>query len=142
MTMVLKQEDMDKNLDAILPEGETYKVKIWGLILKGSTLERFILDSWAVLQNECCYFGITEKHLVIALMGSMNISKMQGKIIIPLDELPPVKRKHGVLPNQKMLILGEGKGKLKISLMDRSVLTSSIKNQREEIQTFCELLGV
>lgn len=141
MTLFLNEEDMHKNLAELLPEGETYQVQIWGLLLGGSSLERFILGKMATLNNVCTYLGVTEKHLVMALMGTVSISQRQGELALPLDEIDQVQVKHSFLPGKSTVILQVGQEKIKLSLMSRNPVTASIKNQKEEIATFCSLLA-
>jgi hypothetical protein len=140
LTLFLNAKDMNDNLDAICPEGETYKVKLWGLILAGTPAERLMLGTRVVQANVCCYFGVTEKHLVVAMMGTTAISTMQEKAVIPLDQVKPVRVRRGLMPGQKIVNIGAKPQTLKLSLMNKNPVTSTIKNQKEAIAAFCDLI--
>ena len=80
MALLMNDTDMKQMLDAICPEGETYQGQAWGTLMSG-TAEMLALGA---LSNVYCYVGVTERFLVIAVLETLDISHIYGKICIPL----------------------------------------------------------
>ena len=115
MALLMNDTDMKQMLDAICPEGETYQGQAWGTLMSG-TAEMLALGA---LSNVYCYVGVTERFLVIAVLETLDISHIYGKICI-------IKMKSG-------------KTKLKLSLVNNSI-TAKVKEQKLGMQKICEAL--
>jgi hypothetical protein len=135
MTLFMNDKDMDEMLNEICPEGETYQGKAWGTLMSG-TAEMLALGA---LSNVYCYVGVTEKTLVIAVLETMDISHIFGKICIPFDEFDELKIKKGLIPSQRIIKAKSGKTKIKLSLVNNTI-TAKIKDQKQGIKTICEAL--
>ena len=78
-------------LNSLLDEGESYKGTVIATIMPSAKF--YLLFAAAgcgaagALANTYCYMGITEKSLNIAAINSINVSKMEGAIKIPLDKI-------------------------------------------------------
>ena len=57
MALLMNAADMDRMLEEIRPEGETYTGKAWGTIM-GGAVEILALGA---LSNVYCYVGVTER---------------------------------------------------------------------------------
>ena len=136
MTLLLNDDDMNRMLEEIRPEGEQYIGKAWGTITGGTAR----ILSLGALSNVSCYVGVTDRSLVIAVMGTFDITQVSRGLCIPFDRIEQVKIRQGLLPSQKMIRLKtEGKS-LKLSLIHNPV-TARVKNQKEGIQKICEALA-
>ncbi len=135
MALLMNDKDMDDMLNEICPEGETYQGKAWGTLMSGTSK----MLALGALSNVYCYVGVTEKTLVIAVLETLDISHIYGKICIPFDEFDEVKVKKGLMPSQRMIKAKSGKTKIKLSLINNTI-TAKIKNQKQGIQTICEAL--
>ena len=136
--------DIDKMemLNAILDEGESYQGTVLATILPSAkTLLMFSAVGGAAagaLANQYCYMGITEKSLNMALINSINVSKSEGSIKIPLDKIESAKvSAGGIRPSATLICSGE---KIKIS-MTKITLGSKITGQKEGIQIICDKLS-
>ena len=86
-----------------------------------------------------CYVGVTERFLVIAVLETLDISHIYGKICIPFDQFDEVKIKKGLVPSQRIIKMKSGKTKLKLSLVNNSI-TAKVKEQKLGMQKICEAL--
>ena len=135
MALFMNDKDMNEMLDGICPQGEAYKGKAWGTLMSG-TAKMLALGA---LSNVYCYVGVTEKTLVIAVLETMDISHIYGKICLPFDKLDEVKVKKGLMPSQRIIKAKSGETKIKLSLVNNTV-TAKIKNQKPGMQVICESL--
>lgn len=135
MALFMNDKDMDQMLNEICPKGETYQGKAWGTLMAG-TAKMLALGA---LSNVYCYVGATEKTLVIAVLDTLDISHIYGKICIPFNEFDGVKIKKGLIPSQRIIKAKSGETKIKLSLVNNTI-TAKIKNQKQGIQTICEAL--
>lgn len=135
MAVLLNDTDMERMLESIRPEGETYTGKAWGTIMAG-TAKMLALGA---LSNVSCYVGATERSLVIAVMDTFDISRIYKKISLPFEEIQQLKIKRGLMPSQRIIQLKGDGIKLKISLVNNSV-TARVKNQKQGMQTICSTL--
>ncbi len=135
MALLMNDTDMDRMLNEICPKGETYRAKAWGTIMAG-TAEVLTLGA---LSNTYCYLGISEHYLVIAIVGTLNIDTIKGKICLPFDKIESVSVKHGIFPSQRIIKLNSENVKLKISLINNP-LGAKVKNQKEGMNGICEAL--
>ncbi len=135
MALFMNETDMNEMLAGICPEGETYQGKAWGTLMSG-TAEMLALGA---LSNVYCYVGVTEKTLVIAVLETLDISHVYGKICIPFDRFDEVKVKKGLMPSQRIIKAKSGKTKIKLSLVNNTI-TAKIKDQKQGMQAICEAL--
>lgn len=135
MALLMNDTDMKSMLESIRPEGETYQGQAWGTLMSG-TAEMLALGA---LSNVYCYIGVTEKSLVIAVLETLDISHIYGRICLPFSELESVKIKKGLVPSQRIIKIKSGKTKLKISLVNNSI-TAKVKEQKQGMKVICEAL--
>ena len=135
MALLLNQEDMERMLKPMLKEGESYKAMTWTTIMAGN-LEVLALGA---LSNVSAYVGITDKELVLAVLGTMNIDKVNGEVHVPFEDIESLKIKKSLIPGQKSLEIKTKEGKLRLSLINNP-LTAKIDNQKETINTICSIL--
>ncbi|WP_022766426.1 hypothetical protein [Butyrivibrio sp. XPD2006] len=134
--------DKMEMLNSILDEGESYQGTAIGTILPSAkTLLLFSAiggGAAGALANTYCYIGITEKSLNMALINSINVSKMEGAIKIPLEKIEKTKvNAGGIRPSATLTCSGE---KIKIA-MTKIMLGSKVTGQKEGIQTICSRLS-
>ena len=120
MALVMNDTDMKRMLEELCPEGETYTAMAWGTIMAG-TAEVLALGA---LSNIYCYIGVTQRSFIVAVLGTFDISKINGKICLPFTGIESVK--------------AEGL-KLKISLVNNTI-TAKVKEQKQGIAGICEAL--
>ena len=95
MALVMNDTDMKRMLEELCPEGETYTAMAWGTIMAG-TAEVLALGA---LSNIYCYIGVTQRSFIVAVLGTFDISKINGKICLPFTGIESVKVKHGLIPS-------------------------------------------
>ena len=115
MALVMNDTDMKRMLEELCPEGETYTAMAWGTIMAG-TAEVLALGA---LSNIYCYIGVTQRSFIVAVLGTFDISKINGKICLPFTGIESVKVKHGLIPSQRIIKLKAEGLKLKISLVNK-----------------------
>ena len=120
MALVMNDTDMKRMLEELCPEGETYTAMAWGTIMAG-TAEVLALGA---LSNIYCYIGVTQRSFIVAVLGTFDISKINGKICLPFQRIIKLK--------------AEGL-KLKISLVNNTI-TAKVKEQKQGIVGICEAL--
>ena len=135
MALLLNQEDMERMLKPMLKEGDSYKAMTWTTIMAGN-LEVLALGA---LSNVSAYVGITDKELVLAVLGTMNIDKVNAEVHVPFEDIESLKIKKSLIPGQKSLEIKAKEGKLRLSLINNP-LTAKIDNQKEAINTICSIL--
>ena len=139
---ITNDNDKMAMLNSILDEGESYQGTAIGTILPSAkALLMFSAIGGGVagaLANQYCYIGITEKSLNMALINSINVSKMEGAIKIPLDNIEKAKvNAGGIRPSAALTCNGE---KIKIS-MTKIMLGSKVTGQKDGIETICSRLA-
>lgn len=111
MALIMNQKDMDRILNAILPEGESYLAKVWATIT-GNVASVLAFGS---LSNTTCYVGVTEKSIVIAKLDFLDMGKADSTCVISYTSLVKLKTGHGLVPKQKSVQLKTSDGtKLKM----------------------------
>ncbi len=135
MAVLLNGEDMERLLEEVRPEGETYRGKTWGTILAGTAA----VLALGALSNVSCYVGVTDDSLVLAVMDTFDISHLHGRLCLPFSQMEKVKIKRGLVPSQRIIKLKSGDTKLKLSLVNNP-LTARIEGQKENIRIICEAL--
>ena len=123
----MNEKDKNEMLEAILNENEAYQCKLWAVIMAGadtyaligglSTLTGGAAAALGALSNAYCYLGVTEKHLNMVIVNSVNVSKIENR-----------------------LMLHFGKEKMKISLMNNAI-GSDIQGQKENVEMFCQIVS-
>ena len=91
------------------------------------------------LSNIYCYIGVTQRSFIVAVLGTFDISKINGKICLPFTGIESVKVKHGLIPSQRIIKLKAEGLKLKISLVNNTI-TAKVKEQKQGIAGICEAL--
>ena len=91
------------------------------------------------LSNAYCYLGVTEKHLNMVIVNSVNVSKLKTGSL-PLSSITKAEVKGGLLPGRKVVMLHFGKEKMKISLMNNAI-GSDIQGQKENVEMFCQIVS-
>ena len=92
------------------------------------------------LSNAYCYMGVTEKHLNMVIVNSVNVSKIENRLSLPLSSITKAEVKGGLLPGRKVVMLHFGKEKMKISLMNNAI-GSDIQRQKENVEMFCQIVS-
>ena len=85
--LTMNEKDKNEMLEAILKENEAYQCKLWAVIMAGadtyaligglSTLTGGAAAALGALSNAYCYLGVTEKHLNMVIVNSVNVSKIE-----------------------------------------------------------------
>lgn len=135
MALLMNAADMDRMLEEIRPEGETYTGKAWGTIM-GGAVEILALGA---LSNVYCYVGVTERSLVIAILETFDISHIYGKVCLPFDQIRELKIGHGLMPSQRIIKLKAEGIKLKLSLVNNTLTTRGI-DQKSGMKTILAAL--
>lgn len=135
MALLMNAADMDRMLEEIRPEGETYTGKAWGTIM-GGAVEILALGA---LSNVYCYMGVTERSLVIAILETFDISHIYGKVCLPFDQIRELKIGHGLMPSQRIIKLKAEGVKLKLSLVNNTLTTRGI-DQKSGMKTILAAL--
>ena len=88
--LTMNEKDKNEMLEAILNENEAYQCKLWAVIMAGadtyaligglSTLTGGAAAALGALSNAYCYMGITEKHLNMVIVNSVNVSKIENRL--------------------------------------------------------------
>ena len=92
------------------------------------------------LSNVYCYLGVTEQHLNMVIVNSVNVSKIENRFSLPLSSITKAEVKGGLLPGRKVVMLHFGKEKMKISLMNNAI-GSDIQRQKENVEMFCQIVS-
>ena len=100
-------------LEAILKEKRSLSVQVMGghhagadtyaLIGGLSTLTGGAAAALGALSNAYCYMGITEKHLNMVIVNSVNVSKIENRLSLPLSSITKAEVKGGLLPGRKVV---------------------------------------
>lgn len=135
MALLMNAADMDRMLEEIRPEGETYTGKAWGTIM-GGAVEILALGA---LSNVYCYVGVTERSLVIAILETFDISHIYGKVCLPFDQIRELKIGHGLMPSQRIIKLKAEGVKLKLSLVNNTLTARGI-DQKSGMKTILAAL--
>ena len=122
MSLMMNGEDMNRMLEELRPEGETYTGKAWGTIM-GGTITALALGA---LSNVYCYVGVTENSLVIATLETFDISHIYGKVCLPFTDIKALKIGRGIIPSQRIIKLKADGLKLKLSLVNNSITARGI----------------
>lgn len=148
--LTMNEKDKHEMLEAILDENESYQCKLWAVIMAGadtyaligglSTLTKGAAAALGALSNVYCYMGLTEKHLNIVIVNSIDVSSIENRLSLPLSSITKAKVKGGLLPGRKVAMLYYGKDKMKISLMNHAI-GSDIQNQKENVEKFCQVVS-
>ena len=136
--LTMNEKDKNEMLEAILNENEAYQCKLWAVIMAGadtyaligglSTLTGGAAAALGALSNAYCYLGVTEQHLNMVIVNSVNVSITKAEV------------KGGILPGRKVVMLHFGKEKMKISLMNNAI-GSDIQGQKENVEMFCQIVS-
>lgn len=135
MALLMNAADIDRMLEEIRPEGETYTGKAWGTIM-GGAVEILALGA---LSNVYCYVGVTERSLVIAILETFDISHIYGKVCLPFDQIRELKIGHGLVPSQRIIKLKAEGVKLKLSLVNNTLTARGI-GQKSGMKTILAAL--
>ena len=94
--LTMNEKDKNEMLEAILNENEAYQCKLWAVIMAGadtyaligglSTLTGGAAAALGALSNAYCYLGVTEQHLNMVIVNSVNVSKIENRLH-PLKKL-------------------------------------------------------
>ena len=135
MALVMNDTDMEWMMEEIRPEGENYTAKAWGTIM-GGTAEVLALGA---LSNVYCYVGVTTRSFVVAVLGTLDISKINGRVCIPFQDIEKVSVKRGLIPSQRIIKIKSKGIKMKISLVNNTI-NAKVKNQKGGMAGICEAL--
>lgn len=148
--LTMNEKDKNEMLEAILNENESYQCKLWAVIMAGadtyaligglSTLTGGAAAALGALSNAYCYLGVTEQHLNMVIVNSVNVSKIENRLSLPLSSITKAEVKGGLLPGRKVVMLHFGKEKMKISLMNNAI-GSDIQGQKENVEMFCQIVS-
>ena len=135
MALLLNESDMNKMLESIKPENETYKAKTWATILSG-TVQMLALGA---LSNVSAYVGVTESEMTVAILDTFDISHIYGELHLRYDQIKSLKIKKSLIPGQKVINIETESSKLKMTLFNNP-LSAKIPNQKEAIETIIHTL--
>ena len=76
-----------------------------------STLTGGAAAALGALSNAYCYLGVTEQHLNMVIVNSVNVSKIENRLSLPLSSITKAEVKGGILPGRKVVMLHFGKEK-------------------------------
>ena len=95
--LTMNEKDKNEMLEAILNENEAYQCKLWAVIMAGadtyaligglSTLTGGAAAALGALSNAYCYLGVTEQHLNMVIVNSVNVSKIENRLSLPLSSI-------------------------------------------------------
>ena len=147
----MNEKDKNEMLEAILNENESYQCKLWAVIMAGADTYALIgglfytdrggaAAALGALSNAYCYLGVTEQHLNMVIVNSVNVSKIENRLSLPLSSITKAEVKGGLLPGRKVVMLHFGKEKMKISLMNNAI-GSDIQGQKENVEMFCQIVS-
>ena len=138
--LTMNEKDKNEMLEAILNENEAYQCKLWAVIMAGadtyaligglSTLTGGAAAALGALSNAYCYLGVTEQHLNMVIVNSVNVSKIENRLSLPLSSITKA----------EVVMLHFGKEKMKISLMNNAI-GSDIQGQKENVEMFCQIVS-
>ena len=138
---ITNDNDKMEMLNSLLDEGESYKGTVIATILPSAkfyVMFAAVGGAAAALANTYCYMGITEKSLNMAIINSIDVSRMEGAIKIPLDKIEKTKvNPGGIRPSATIYCNNE---KMKIA-MTKIMLGSKVTGQKEGIQIICDRLA-
>lgn len=156
MSMKMCEEDKNGMLEYLLPNGEQYKAKVWGVIMAGvkdiaaigilgglisvaagSVLGGGTAGAMGALSNEYCYVGITEKRIVVNVIQKLDCSKVKSSFSIPFTEIKKVKVSKSIIPGRRVVQIFFQNGTIKLSLMSNAIGTN-IQNQKENVECFIQ----
>ena len=86
-----------------------------------------------------CYVGVTTRSFVVAVLGTLDISKINGRVCIPFQDIEKVSVKRGLIPSQRIIKIKSKGIKMKISLVNNTI-TAKVKNQKGGMAGICEAL--
>lgn len=150
--LTMNEKDKNEMLEAILNENEAYQCKLWAVIMAGADTYALIgglstltggggaAAALGALSNAYCYLGVTEQHLNMVIVNSVNVSKIENRLSLPLSSITKAEVKGGLLPGRKVVMLHFGKEKMKISLMNNAI-GSDIQGQKENVEMFCQIVS-
>ena len=78
--------------------------------------------------------------VIMAIVNSVNVSKIENRLSLPLSSITKAEVKGGLLPGRKVVMLHFGKEKMKISLMNNAI-GSDIQGQKENVEMFCQIVS-
>ena len=112
--LTMNEKDKNEMLEAILKENEAYQCKLWAVIMAGADtyaliggLSTLTGGAAAALSNAYCYLGVTEKHLNMVIVNSVNVSKIENRLSLPLSSITKAEVKGGLLPGRKVVKLSK-----------------------------------
>ena len=110
--LTMNEKDKNEMLEAILNENESYQCKLWAVIMAGadtyaligglSTLTGGAAAALGALSNTYCYMGVTEQHLNMVIVNSVNVSKIENRLSLPLSSITKVEVRAGCCPEEKL----------------------------------------
>lgn len=143
MSLTVSVASRDKMLAAMLKDGETYHGKVWMTIMasSGKLVAYSLLAGPAAgaLSNVFGYLGVTDQHLNIVTIDSVNVEKETGNYSIALSDITSLKIKSGLF-GRKVILLETADLKLKISITVNALM-SDIKDQKENRELVLEKLA-
>lgn len=76
----------------------------------------------------------------MVIVNSVNVSKIENRLSLPLNSITKAEVKGWLLPGRKVVMLHFGKEKMKISLMNNAI-GSDIQGQKENVEMFCQIVS-
>ncbi len=134
MSLTMSTAVREESLNSMLEDGEHYEGKVWITIMAnaGKLLGYSLLLGGAggALSNTYGYMGLTEKHLNLVTVGTIDASKITGKFAIPLTDIKKIKIKKTLIGGGQILYFETADMKMKIAINGNALL-SDIKDQKE-----------
>ena len=136
MAISLNNESMDNALKPITDANETILAKTWGTINYTPKLNSYRVDSSKSsigFQNIYAYVALSNTHIKIITLHSLDTTRTTGLFNIPLSDITASKIHKGILKSHLQLEFNQEK--IKILWLNSSTI-SEFKNQKSDAKPF------
>lgn len=148
---IFKEEDMNRILKSMLKNGEELKCKLCAMvtitddnILKLKELENMDSVIGSISKNITkgyCYLGVTENEILVTILNSIDISKINNRLRIPLDEISSIEVAKSLFSkNIKVKITLRGNAIINLYVTS-SILTYGMLSQKANASEFFKILS-
>lgn len=148
---MLKEEDMNRMLKSMLKSGEELKCKLCAMVTisDDSVLKLKDLDNMDSVTGSVsrgitkgyCYLGVTENEILVTILHSFDISKINSRLRIPLDKISSIEvAKCLISKNIKVKITLRGNAIITLYVIS-SILACGIVGQKDNASEFFKILS-
>ncbi len=141
MAISLNNEDMDHALSDMIQDNETILAKTWGTINYTPKLNTYRIDdskSSIGFQNIYAYIALSNTHIKIITLHSLDTTRKTGEFNIPLQDITETEVQKGLLKSS--LTLHFDQEKIKILWLNSS-RGSEFNHQEENVKKFCSFFN-